>query len=163
MVYTSETVVDYFWHLARVQGEFLDVLKIHRLVYVATCWGWAILDRPLLNERLRATKYGPVVPSMLERLKGLGAGPLREPLAAIGEQQAPNFDAETERFLNCVWVRYGGLSGIQLTRLIHDDPESPWRQALSRSHHDSMPEIEPHSMRDRYLRLIVGSQTANRG
>ena len=161
MGYSVETVVDFFWRQARLQGESLDVLKIHRLVYIATCWAWAVFNRPLLDESLGATKYGPVVPSLLVQLKSLGAGFLLEPIGST-EALRRSLDEETERFLNCIWVKYGGYSGIQLTRLIHEDRESPWRQARLRSHVTPLPVIQPRSMRDRYLKLVAVSQAAHR-
>lgn len=111
--------------LAEEEGRALTQLQILKLVYIAHGWHLATYGEPLLNEKVQAWQYGPVVPSLYHSLKRFGTGLvpknwLRNFLFA-GRDPTP----EEEESLATTYRMLGKFSGIALSNLTHK-PGSPW-------------------------------------
>ena len=74
MSYPAKAVANYFIDIARCEGEQLSPMKIQKLVYFAHGWYLALYDEPLLDEKIEAWRYGPVVPSLYHEFKRYGSG-----------------------------------------------------------------------------------------
>lgn len=64
MPYSAKAVANEFLHLAKDEGRSVTPMQLLKLVYFAYGWYWAFADDRLLDERVQAWKYGPVVPSV---------------------------------------------------------------------------------------------------
>ena len=136
-------VANYFLDKARNAHRSLTPMKIQKLVYIAHGWHLALLDRPLIRERVEAWRWGPVIEVLYHEFKGFAKQPITRrardyyggDLFAI-ERQVPEIhfvggDADrTRALLDRVWDVYGGLTATQLSRMTHQEG-TPWRDAAS--------------------------------
>src|SRR5690348_2726800 len=76
MPYDPRAVANYFLDLASVDGESISPLKLQKLLYFGHGWHLAITGEPLLSERIRAWKYGPVVESIYYQFRRFGNRPI---------------------------------------------------------------------------------------
>lgn len=132
--YNSIAVANSFIEKANSLGKPFTLMKLLKLVYFAHGWHLAFAKLPLVNERVEAWKFGPVVPGVYHEFKHHGSDviehtgktlrfPIRYPVEFV-EPQLP----ESE-FLNAllerIWDVYGRLSAYQLSELTHR-PGTPW-------------------------------------
>jgi uncharacterized phage-associated protein len=127
--YSAKAVANFF--LEREQD--MSSLKLQKLVYFAHGWHWALYDRPLIDERVEAWAWGPVIPSLYHEFKDRGAGPIgrfaeESSITFGGPPAVPGMtpsDHATRQFLERVWRVYGRYTAAQLSNLSHD-PNGPW-------------------------------------
>jgi uncharacterized phage-associated protein len=115
-------VADEMLRIAKRRGMALTPLQLMKLVYIAHGWYLAIKGSDLFNNRIEAWKYGPVIPDLYQATKQYGREPI--PLSLIGNGES-GVSAETRRFLEDVFEKYGHRSGFQLSQLTHK-PGTPW-------------------------------------
>lgn len=134
-------VANYFIDVAERQGTTLNPMKLQKLVYFAHGWHLGLHDEPLIEERVQAWRWGPVIPVLYHKFKHFGDGPIREKGSVFSHLTgtrlhflAPTIDAptidddpDTCHFLDEIWNVYGDYTGIQLSNLTHD-PGTPWTQ-----------------------------------
>jgi len=138
MPYTSKQVANEFLELAKRDGRQLTPMQLQKLVYFAYGWYLAITGERLLNERIQAWQWGPVVPSLYGALKIYGSGPITEPTVEPFFEETkmgfrvnrissddPQKDDFARRVVAKVWETYGRFNGIQLSSITHA-PNSPW-------------------------------------
>ena len=109
-----------FIRLAHARGQKVSIMHVLKLVYMAHGWTLALLDRPLVNDRVEAWEYGPVIPSLYWAHRPDGIYDI-QPLDIYEEPLGP----EIEAILGRVDEMYQGLSAAQLSRLTHI-PGGPW-------------------------------------
>ena len=107
-------------------------MALLKLVYFAHGWYLALKNEPLLNERIQAWRYGPVVPSLYHEFKDFG----NEPITRLAKNWqlrdgkicmvTPELtDEEAKKLVRRVWDVYKGLTAVQLSNLTHV-ADSPW-------------------------------------
>jgi uncharacterized phage-associated protein len=142
MPFSSKAVANEFLKLAKEENRKLSPMQVIKLVYLAHGWYLALTGKPLLNERVEAWKYGPVVPSVYHEFKRYGNGPISE-LAqttkivkrsgrsftlALAPCELEGEDAGLAKsIIREVWNKYKALSAVQLSNLTHA-PDGPWSQ-----------------------------------
>ena len=109
-------------------------MKLLKLLYFAHGWHLAILGRPLLDERVEAWKFGPVVPSIYHEFKDFGLNAIsrlarklsleKGELVFTTPEICPSGVAESV-LKDLVWGIYGKLSASSLSNLTHQS-NSPW-------------------------------------
>lgn len=123
---------------AKQDGEPITQIKLMKLVYICHGWHLAIVGRPLLNERVRAWQFGPVLPSLYHEFKRFGSRPIKglsvELTLESGDDdflhpRVPGDAEYAHEVIDQVWSIYGGLSASQLVKLTHAD-DSPWFEAF---------------------------------
>ncbi len=120
-------VANYFVARGVEGGRPVDPMKLQKLVYFAHGWHLAVHGQPLLDERVEAWTYGPVISSIYHAVKRHGSAPIRRPIYQY--MQAPDVtDPRARRLLKRVWEVYGGYSAVELSRMAHD-PNGPWHRA----------------------------------
>lgn len=140
MSYSVVTVANSLLELARENRETLTPLKLQKLIYLAQGVALAISEgkEPLFSERIEAWQYGPVVPSLYDRIKKYGSGIITQnidlPMADsfTTPQVIPRSDTRSWEILEATWGAYGTLSATQLVALTHREtvPEGyPWYEA----------------------------------
>src|SRR5882724_82988 len=97
---TSLSIANYFIKKARESGAEMTPMKLIKLVYISYGWYLAFANKPLINEKVQAWKYGPVVPSVYQEFKKFYKGQIDlmyvDPLS--GETPLPT-DPEIIKFL----------------------------------------------------------------
>jgi uncharacterized phage-associated protein len=124
MCYVASTIAGYFIDKSNKENIPLSVLQLIKLVYISHGWNLAIHDAPLISDRIAAWKYGPVMPSLHSLFEGKG---LKK------DDLVTNFPIEEticikpihRVLLNKVYIKYKGLSGEELTDLMHRE-DTPW-------------------------------------
>jgi uncharacterized phage-associated protein len=144
-MFSAKAVANEFLKLAKVEHRTLTPMQLLKLVYLAHGWYLAVTGRPLLDERVQAWRFGPVVPSVYHEFKKYGNGPIQEParttrivsndggvkLVLTPFELEGDDVALAKKVIKEVWDKYKHLSAVQLSNLTHL-PDSPWSQTLNR-------------------------------
>lgn len=139
MPYSALAVANSFIDIANANRSPLSPMKLQKLVYYAHGWHLALYDSPLLDERIEAWNYGPVIPSLYHEFKHYGNNPIPKKgedfvnfkvnggaISIVTKApEVPKEDQSTHELLNKIWEIYGGLTAKQIASLTHR-PEEPW-------------------------------------
>ena len=147
MPYDVRVVANKLLDFANRDGEFLDPMKIQKLVYVSHGWFLALFGEPLISQSVEAWKYGPVIPVLYDQFKSFRASPV------TSKASAPN-GAETlgvpqEQLLDAVWKKYRPLTAMQLSVLTHE-PGYAWDLTMKETGPFSI--IRNELIRDEFMR-----------
>ncbi|KAA6205853.1 MAG: DUF4065 domain-containing protein [Candidatus Tokpelaia sp.] len=117
----SEKIADQFLNLAREQKTTLTPMQLLKLVYLAHGWMLGLYGRPLIKDGIQAWQYGPVIPTLYDKIKHFRSNPVE------GRLSNENFalDESEKSIVKQVYDIYGSLTGPQLSRLTHA-PGTPW-------------------------------------
>ncbi len=142
MPYDSKAIANELLNIAQAGSISVSHMKLHKLLYYAHGWHLAIQRRPLLDERIEAWKFGPVVPSVYHEFKGVGSGVIEsraldvsflddgeikvyEPSIATCRDSSPEDDEFAKRLLDRIWSLYSKYTALQLSDATHK-PGTPW-------------------------------------
>ena len=124
MGHSSQSVAKYF--LLKAEEKYsmgLSPMKIIKLVYIAHGWMLAVYSKPLINDRIEAWKYGPVIPKLYHVVKTYRDQPI-EP-HAIKMNIDNEFNENEKALMDKVLEVYKQYSGIELSDITHS-AGSPW-------------------------------------
>lgn len=107
--------------LAR-SGQWMDAMRLQKLLYYVQAWHLAVTDEPLFPEQIKAWKDGPVIPQVWHARRQRAT---RQ--AATQNVEGIHLDDLTSDLIDLVLAGYGSMSGEQLSELTH--AEQPWREA----------------------------------
>jgi uncharacterized phage-associated protein len=140
MPYSAKAVANEFLELAKKDSKQLTPMQLQKLVYFAYGWYLAITGKRLINERVEAWEWGPVVPSLYSEFKRFGSDPITDlareaafqgltaTLRPYRVKSGNNIeDGEALQIIRRVWEIYGKYSASQLSTMTHE-PNSPWAQ-----------------------------------
>ena len=142
MAQPALAVANHFLRLARKDGEGISPLKMQKLVYIAHGWYLALHGKPLINERVEAWTWGPVVRPVYRAFKRYGRNAIDDfaEVLDLQEDTKGNFHIVNEQpqlagmdeqeLVEDVWDKYKKYSGIQLANWSHE-PGSPWYNATN--------------------------------
>lgn len=105
----------------------LTPMQVIKLTYIAHGWTLGLLGRPLIREHVEAWQYGPVIKELYQAVKKYGD----RPVACIDDAPAVELDPQELDIVQQVCRLYGGLTGIELSRLTHK-PGTPWAESYER-------------------------------
>lgn len=138
MPYPAKAVANEFLELAKKDGKKLTQMQLQKLVYFAYGWYLAITGKRLIDERVEAWGWGPVIPSIYQAFKRFGSSPITEPAAEVGFRsgkagfypiriQSSDSEEDTlaRQVVKRVWDIYGKYSASALSKMTHA-PDSPW-------------------------------------
>src|ERR1700736_6544090 len=77
--YDARAVANYFLQRANAEGIPITPMAIQKLVYFAHGWMLAVYGRPLINQRIEAWEYGPVIRDLYQQFKRFGDLKITEP------------------------------------------------------------------------------------
>ncbi|EKJ94378.1 phage-associated protein [Bradyrhizobium lupini HPC(L)] len=126
---TINDTSDYIVFKLRHGGVFVNVLKLHKLMYYVQAWHLAFGRGQFFPGRFQAWVHGPVSRELYDRYKDAKNMYSSVELSDI----QPSFDpdhtlSEDEKaHLNAVLDVYAGFTGDQLEEMTHR--EEPWLQA----------------------------------
>jgi uncharacterized phage-associated protein len=141
-VFSAKAVANEFLDLAKRDNKQLTHLQLQKLVYFAHGWHLAVTGSPLLDERIEAWKYGPVIPSLYREFRTFGSASIgskatefvridpTEHLEITPSLTDDLFSSQEQvesarRVIKRVWDLYSGFSGLQLSSATHQ-PGTPW-------------------------------------
>lgn len=146
---TARQAADYFLALVDDEtGDSLSNLKLQKMVYYAQGFHLALTGVPLFDDPIEAWEHGPVVPSLYQRFKQYGSGPIPQPENGIDVDSYPE---EVRDLLDEVFQVYGQYSAWKLRNMTHAEP--PWIDA-----HNISPStvISHESMKSYFQNLVNG-------
>ncbi len=120
MAYDSRRVGDEVIRLAQKANEQISIMSVLKLVYISHGWTLALLNRPLIRDRIEAWTYGPVIPNLYFAFRKQD----RFNLFPLGVSKEP-LDAQCESIVRQVYEIYGGLHPMRLSELTHGT-DTPW-------------------------------------
>lgn len=119
-------------------------MQLLKLVYLAHGWNLAITNESLINDRVEAWEYGPVIPNLYHSLKTYGAGKVTAPLKGLTpplgktlltmtwdemkantKEYTADFSRPEMDLIDRILDVYGGLRAYQLSALTHKEG-TPW-------------------------------------
>lgn len=103
----------------------IDHLKLQKLVYYAHAWWMAFDKGELIQEKIEAWQYGPVIRELWEEYKYCGEQSIQKTSIEY-EVLGHTFSEDLKEFLSAVWNVYGQYTGWQLVCITHKDGE-PWK------------------------------------
>lgn len=132
------SIANYFVERGLDEARPVSPMKLQKLVFFAHGWYLAVADQGLLDEKVEAWDYGPVVPSIYHTFKAYGRNPIDKPgklykfpddLESFEFREViPRVDPHNEEvleLLGTIWELYSGFSAVQLSNMTHQ-PGSPW-------------------------------------
>ncbi|MFZ6696796.1 Panacea domain-containing protein [Stenotrophomonas acidaminiphila] len=127
MSYSPATIANYFITRALKEMRGVTPMQLLKLVYIAHGWHLGYTGAPLINEKVQAWRYGPVIKSLYDKVRKFGRGSVGELLHAGALPWATNaeVDENTASLLDSVWNSYARFSGLQLSEMTHQ-PGTPW-------------------------------------
>lgn len=125
----ARVVANRFLDLAFAKGEDLTMMQLIKLTYIAHGWSLALLNAPLIRDKVQAWQHGPVIPSVYHALKKYGSNPIsdfiRDP--ETGAAIRDDVSEQQEAVIDAVYSAYGKLHAFQLSDLTHKKG-SPWAE-----------------------------------
>ncbi|MFC4654909.1 Panacea domain-containing protein [Rheinheimera marina] len=140
--------------VAASSGYSLTPMQVQKLVYIAHGISLAQRGLPLINEKINAWQYGPVIPEIYGRFRNYQSQPI--PLADLPEStRSSGIDTESLRILEDVVRNFARLSGGQLSELSHR-VGSPWHSVwFDQKGHEVRGAIIPDSLiRPHYQQIL---------
>ena len=117
----ARIVANRFLELARKKGRSLTPMQLLKLVYIAHGWMLGLTGRPLINQKVEAWQYGPVIRDVYNSTRGYGRNPITAPITGMsGELMSDEAD-----MVGQVFDLYGKMDGISLSNITHM-PDTPW-------------------------------------
>lgn len=169
MIYSSKAVANWFIETASKENQTINLIKLIKLVYIAQGIS-LVIDNPLLDEKIQAWPYGPVIQSVYYNFKKHYLDPITE--LAIETQEEPidknklefqafrfiprvyKQDNAAQEILNATWKIFGTWTDVELANW-SSQAGSPWdiewnREKTNRSHAMSNQRVTD------YFKKIIG-------
>lgn len=109
--------------LAALDGSELTPMQLIKLVYIAHGWTLGLTGRPLIDQRVEAWQYGPVIRDVYNGVRHFGRSAVKTPLFA----PPGTLSAAEHHLIDQVYKLYKGMDGIALSNITHM-PNTPWAQ-----------------------------------
>ena len=137
--YKAKAIANYFLELGQRDDVALTPMKLQKLIYFAHGWYLAFHGKPLIDERIQAWEFGPVIRTVYDEFKGQGKARIDEPALSYElsgsrlvafKPEVPESDTQTRMLLDRIWEVYKGLTAYQLSTLTHQ-ANSPWEKTYN--------------------------------
>lgn len=154
-MYNPLAIANYFIELAKKEDKLISPMKLQKLVYFAHGWCLALADKPLINEKIEAWQYGPVVSSLYREFKKYGNEGITSPAVEfkhLGDFKFANIiptveDNDVKKLLEKIWEIYGGYTGWQLSNATHLEG-TPWSEIWGKDGVPSNTDIPDEKIKD---------------
>ncbi|MBU2915864.1 Panacea domain-containing protein [Reichenbachiella agariperforans] len=111
-------------------------MKLLKLTYIAHGYYLGFFNKPLIQNRVQAWKYGPVIPELYGVIKRFGTSSVDIELMDLYSEK--DLSEKDEEFISLLWNAYKGSSGTKLSALTHTKG-SPWSQVFNGQHNVDIP------------------------
>ncbi|MBV4514936.1 Panacea domain-containing protein [Pseudomonas kurunegalensis] len=132
-------VAQAFLDLAKKERRSLTHMQLQKLVFFAHGIHLAAYDgEPLIDDDIRAWDFGPVIPSLYERLRKFGRGEV-DPVISARDRDRLDPGSSEMQAIRSVWEAYKDYSAWELSSITHR-PGSPWSKVWDRSKYGDIPD-----------------------
>ncbi|MEM6268857.1 MAG: type II toxin-antitoxin system antitoxin SocA domain-containing protein [Bacteroidota bacterium] len=128
-MYQATTIGNFFIEAGIQEERMITPMQVVKLVYIAHGWFLAFTGKSLIDEGIQAWMYGPVVSSVYHTFKRYGRQEINN--LELGHRKLLNEwgslqeHEDIKQFLQIVWEKYGGFTGVELSSLTHQTG-TPW-------------------------------------
>jgi uncharacterized phage-associated protein len=160
MPYSAKTIANKFLELAKQDSEELTQMKMQKLIYISHGFNLAVTGEELIDEKIEAWRYGPVIESIYSEYRGFNSNPITDDATIakldnnfdIYYELPPRINNEsTNQLIEAVWNKYKIYSAYQLSSMTHEDG-TPWHTAMT--HGNSI--INNEIIKSYYSQLLSG-------
>jgi uncharacterized phage-associated protein len=113
----------------------IEHMKLQKLLFYAYGWWLVNNDDPVLSSKPEVWRYGPVFSSVYWQFNKYKSNPIRATETETPFEASPpeilRSDDATMRFIEWIWGKYGGFSGLELSDMTHR-PGTPWHTVATR-------------------------------
>lgn len=148
MAYSVFAVANAFIELSKRDGIPLTNMKLQKLVYIANGFCWATLGRPLFEDDIHAFEFGPVIPTLYNRLKRYGSSEIEDFINKDESRLIEN--GQAMRIVKQVWEAYKGFDAYKLSAITHQ-ANTPWSDTWQTSRFGI---ISPEKIKNYYQGLL---------
>ena len=147
MAYSAIAVANAFIEKAKERGiKDITPMKLQKLVFYAHAWSLVMSNKPLVNDKVFAWPYGPVIESIYHEFKGFGSKNITSPgtefvwdddpnatvRAKYVAPSIPESDSLSQSLVDYVLEAYGDQDAIALSNLTHR-PGSAWHTIMEQN------------------------------
>jgi uncharacterized phage-associated protein len=127
MSHSSLAVANKILQIAWQKKKSLTIMQLIKLVYISHGWSLALLNRPLVSDRVEAWQHGPVYPEIYNEFRGSGWQPIMRTAkdALSGVAADSDFDDDDHSIMEKVVESYGNFHAFELSARTHQ-PGTPW-------------------------------------
>lgn len=178
----AEAIANFFIERAHAEaGSSVDhdltQMKLQKLVYFTHGWYLAMRGQPLLNEPIKAWRWGPVVLSLRREFIDLGAEPINRKAVNVsavnGELEVVEpsvddyFDTDEADYvrwlLDLVWTSYRDKTASHLMRQTHA-VGGPWHRVTQLFEEGLPSDVDiPNDLIRRHFESLLGRQQSIAG
>ena len=123
-------IANFFIRKSLKEKKPISQIKLQKLIYFAHGFYLAVKEKPLVNEKIEAWQYGPVIPLVYHRFKNWGNNEITRVL--IDKSDGLMISEEVIEFLDLVWHKFSRYSASELVNLSHEK-DGPWHKAIEKS------------------------------
>jgi uncharacterized phage-associated protein len=109
--------------LAEAKGDKLTPMQLLKLVYIAHGWMLGLHGRPLINDRIEAWQYGPVIPALYQHVRKYKGYPVSRKIVSFFE--SGELSSDEDDIVTQVYNAYGQKPAMHLSRITHAKG-TPW-------------------------------------
>ena len=149
----ATSIANLLIRLGNEAGKPLTPLAVQKLLYFVHGHALSRLGRGAVDEPFQAWEYGPVVPSLYRWLRQYQGRKVTREISDPTAVELETTDPELAGLVRSVFSVYGGLDGLQLTKMSHA-PGGAWAQAVA-PYGDDVPldlEISDEAIREYFAR-----------
>ncbi len=147
-VYDAVVVANELIALAKQDSIPVTNMKLQKLVYIAHGYCLAIFDRPLISNDVHAFEFGPVIPTLYNRLKKNGSKPIEHTVQTDSQELVENGLANV--IVSKVWDAYKNLDALKLSAITHE-ANTPWEEVWQKNRFGI---ISPDVIKKHYKQLL---------
>lgn len=152
-MYSPENVAAYFINKGIENNNPLTPIQVMKLCYFSHGYKLAIHNTPLINRKIQAWKYGPVIDSLYHSLKIFGNKKISE-LPYFLRFDESIFENEDLEILDGVYESLGDVDGYTLSDMTHDE-DTPWSEVWNHiGKHSKFTEIDDQKIKAYFLRML---------
>ncbi len=122
-MYDARQIANWFVERAARDGRRFTIMQLLKLVYISHGWHLEMHASPLINNKIEAWKFGPVIPDVYNTFRRQGVE-INAPVQVDNRPIPPH----VAHLLDQIYSSYGNLSAQRLSDITHEDG-SPWKQA----------------------------------
>ncbi len=127
--YSAIAVANSIIDLYQEEFETIDPMRLQKIAYIAHGWHLALYDQPLIDDRIEAWTFGPVIPRIYHAFKKYGGDLIRGVVWSRGRiERIPRQDERAHALLRRISRSYRDFDSIQLSVATHQEG-TPWKKA----------------------------------
>ncbi len=104
-------------------------MKLQKLIYFAYKDYLQKTGNKAFNDAIQTWKYGPVVQSVYDEFKSFGKNPIKRFARDAQDKVYIVNDKALNDSIDCVWNQYKSYTGIELSKITHEDGTA-WSKAF---------------------------------